>query len=419
MGNSGLSDPVPVRYTCVQDDTYSRNPVNNPLHMQRAFELARRAAGLVSPRPPVGAVIVRDGRVVGEGRTQPRPGLHAEVAAIQAAGAASRGATMYVSLEPHAHHGIALPCTDAIIAAGIKQVVCPIEDSNPMVSGNGFRQLRASGVEVEVGGTPEELRAAVELTEGFTKWVTMHRPFVTAKFAMSLDGRIATRTGDSKWITGDDARRAAHEMRAMSDAVMAGIGTVLQDDPRLTARVTPLPRTLLEHEGETEAATRPRLRVIVDTEGRMPPTAALLREPGHVLWVRGATSILPPLPPTAHSASSTIPGQIENAGADVEIIQLPRHADGVDLDALLVLLGQRGVCTVMVEGGGTLLGALFDRGLVDKVAGFIAPVIVGGRDAPGPVGGRGVEKITDALRLERVSYRQVGDDMLVSGYVKW
>ena len=396
----------------------SPNPVNHSLHMQRAFELARRAAGLVSPRPPVGAVIVRDGRVVGEGWTQPRPGLHAEVVAIHAAGAASRGATMYVSLEPHAHQGIALPCTDAIIAAGIKRVVCPIEDSNPQVSGNGFRQLRAAGVEVEVGGAPEELRAAVELTEGFTKWVTMHRPFVTAKFAMSLDGRIATRTGDSKWITGDDARRAAHEMRAMSDAVMAGIGTVLQDDPRLTARVTQLPRTPPEPREQTEPVPRPRLRVVVDTEGRMPPTAALLREPGHVLWARGEGTNPPPLPSKAHPASSTNLDQSENAGADVETIQLPRHADGVDLDALLGLLGQRGVCTVMVEGGGTLLGALFDRGLVDKVVGFIAPVVIGGKDAPGPVGGRGVEKITEALRLERVSYRQVGDDMLVTGYVK-
>ena len=375
--------------------------------MQRALVLARQAAGLVSPRPPVGAVIVRDGRVVGEGRTQPRPGLHAETASIQAAGAAANGAMMYVSLEPHAYQGVAPPCTDAIIAAGIKRVVCPIEDANPQVSGNGFRQLRASGIEVEVGGTADEVQVAVELVEGFAKWITLHRPFVTAKFAMSLDGRIATRTGDSKWITSDEARRAAHEMRAMSDAVMAGIGTVLQDDPRLTAR-SPSD----EHLG------RPRLRVIVDTDGRMPPTAALLREPGHVLWVRGGEAVFSPLPPGDPSTSSGQRGQGEGTKANVEVIALPRHTDGVDLDALLALLGQRDVCTVMVEGGGTLLGSLFDRGLVDRVAAFIAPVVIGGKGAPGPVGGMGVEKISDALRLERVSYRQVGGDMLVTGCVK-
>lgn len=398
----------------------SPQPVNNPSHARRALELARQAAGLVSPRPPVGAVIVRDGNVVGEGRTQPRPGMHAETAAIQSAGAATRGAAMYVSLEPHAYQGVAPPCTDAIIAAGIRRVICPIEDANPQVSGNGFRQLRAAGVEVEVGGTDEEVQTAGELVEGFAKWVTARRPFVTAKFAMSLDGRTATRSGDSKWITGDEARQAVHEMRAMSDAVMVGIGTVLIDDPRLTARVAAL------REPQGPVVVRPRLRVVVDTDGRMPPAAALLSKPGHVLWVRGkgaaasSTTREAPVfsPPPTERGTRGSGSQGEGTKANVESIELPRHEGGVDLDALLALLGQREVCTVMVEGGGTLLGGLFDRGLVDKVAAFIAPVVIGGKGAPGPVGGLGPGKISDGLRLEKVSYRQVGGDMLVMGYVK-
>ena len=379
-------------------------------HMRRAFELARQAAGGVSPRPPVGAVVVKDGRVAGEGATEPRPGRHAEAVALQAAGAAARGATMYVSLEPHAHQGIAPPCTDAIIAAGIAKVVCPIEDPGPQVSGNGFRQLRAGGVEVVAGGPEEDRRQAAELVEGFAQWVATRRPLVIAKFAMSLDGKIATRSGDSKWITSEESRRAAHEMRRTADAVIAGIGTVLRDDPRLTARSP-----------SGGYPGRPRLRVIVDTDGRMPSSAALLREPGRVLWVRGEAAGRPPLPsgdPSSAAGGSGQRGQEKDIKALIEAIELPRHPDGVDLDALVALLGEREACTVMVEGGGTLLGSMFDRGLVNKVAAFVAPVVIGGKAAPGPVGGAGVEKMAQALRLERVRFTPVGEDMLVTGYVK-
>ncbi len=374
----------------------------------RALDLARLAAGGVSPRPPVGAVIVRDGRSVGEGWTQPRPGPHAEVAAIQAAGAACRGATMYVSLEPHAHHGVAPPCTDAIIAAGISSVVCPIEDPNPQVSGNGFRQLRAAGIEVTVGGPAEDVRAAEELVEGFAKWITTKGPFVIAKFAMSLDGKIATSSGDSQWITGEQARQEAHRLRATADAVMVGIGTVLRDDPRLTAR------------GDQTPDGRPRLRVIVDTHGRMPSTARLLAERGDVLWVQGHGA--PGVADAAHASAAGSARTSEHHGdgkpaARLETVRLPASARGVDLDAVLRLLGQRDVCTLMVEGGGTLLGILFDLGLVDKVAAFIAPVVIGGKDAPGPVAGAGVGRIAQALRLEHVRHRVLGDDILVTGYV--
>jgi diaminohydroxyphosphoribosylaminopyrimidine deaminase/5-amino-6-(5-phosphoribosylamino)uracil reductase len=394
--------------------------------MRRALELARQAAGGVSPRPPVGAVVVKDGRAAGEGATEPRPGRHAEAVALQAAGAAARGATMYVSLEPHAHQGVAPPCTDAIIAAGIVKVVCPIEDPNPQVSGNGFRQLRAAGVEVVAGGPDEDRRQAAELVEGFAHWVATRRPLIIAKFAMSLDGKIATRSGDSKWITSEESRRVAHEMRRTADAVIAGIGTVLRDDPRLTARDVarspalrePFDRLRATPQGPGRPASRPRLRVIVDTDGRMPSSAALLREPGRVLWVRGGAAGRSPLPSGGPSTSSGQPVQGEGIQAMVEAIDLPRHPDGVDLDALVRLLGEREACTVMVEGGGTLLGSMFDRGLVNKVAAFVAPVVIGGKAAPGPVGGAGVEKMAQALRLERVRFTQVGEDMLVTGYVK-
>jgi len=358
-------------------------------HMQRAFELARQAAGGVSPRPPVGAVLVRGARVVGEGMTHPRPGPHAEVAAIAAAGRACKGATMYVSLEPHAHQGIAPPCTDAIIAAGISRLVCPIEDPNPLVSGNGFRQLRAAGIEVAVEGSEQDRRTATEIVEGFARWVVTKRPFVTAKFAMSLDGKIATRTGDSRWIASEEARRVAHEVRAMSDAVVAGIGTVLADDPRLTAR-----------DAQGKPTGRPRLRVVVDTNANMPRSAALLKEPGAVLWAVGHDT----------RPSFSTPG--------LEVVKLPTDNVGIDLKALLARLGELDCCSVLVEGGAKLLGSLFDLGLVDKVAVFVAPAVIGGAGAPSAVGGSGAAKMADALRLERVRYRQVGADMLVIGYVR-
>ncbi len=356
--------------------------------MQRAFDLARQAAGGVSPRPPVGAVIVREGRIVGEGHTDARPGPHAEVAALTAARGHALGATMYVTLEPHAHQGVALPCTEAILAAGISRVVCPIEDPNPLVSGNGFRQLRSNRVDVVVGGSPDELRTATELVEGFRKWVTTRRPFVIAKFAISLDGKIATRTGDSQWISGELSRQYAHRLRAASDAVMVGIGTVLKDDPLLTAR------------GDGAPPGRPKLRVVIDTRGRMPANARLLSESGNILWLRG------------DGATTKIgrPG--------LEAVDLSVRDGKVDLEAVMGLLGQREVCNVMVEGGGTLLGAMFDYHLIDKIEAFVAPVLVGGTSSPGPIGGEGVEKVADALRLDRVRMTPLGEDMLVRGYVK-
>jgi len=357
--------------------------------MERALDLARQVVGLVSPRPAVGAVLVREGRVIGEGATLPEPGPHAEIVALGQAGNAARGATLYCTLEPCSHTGATPPCTDAIIAAGVKRVVCPVVDPHPPVDGKGFQALRRAGIQVVTEVDADDTAAARELIEGFTTYVLTGRPLVTAKFAMSLDGKIATRTGASQWITGPEARTAAHALRASADAVMTAIGTVLADDPRLTAR-----------DGDGEYTGRPRLRVVVDTDGRLPQTARLLREPGGVLWAR----------------SQGAPPAFDTPG--LEAIDLPRRKEGVDLEALVDELGRRGTTALLVEGGGRLLGSLFDLRLVDKVAAFIAPVVIGGEAAPGPVGGTGVDALAAATRLERTGVRRLGHDVLITGHVR-
>ena len=355
--------------------------------MRRAFELAWRAVGLTSPNPPVGAVLARDDRVVGEGFTQPAGQSHAEIVALTRAGDLSRGATLYVTLEPCSHHGRTPPCTDAIIAAGVAEVWVSTTDKNPRISGSGIDQLRRAGITVHVGQGQHE---ADELAAPHAKLITTGRPLVTAKFAMSLDGKIATRSGDSKWITGEESRRYVHELRALSDAIMAGIGTVIADDPQLTARRpdgTPLPRQ--------------PLRVVVDSSGRIPPESTLLKQPGETLvaTVGGSEEKL---------------ASLEDAGAVV--LAVPESVGRVDLLALLRELGDRGVTSVFVEGGATLLGSLFDAGLVDRIVGFVAPVIIGGGSALSPVGGVGVDRMVDALTLSDVQAQTFGADVAVTGW---
>lgn len=356
-------------------------------YLARALALAEEAAGGVSPRPPVGAVIVSNGDVVGEGMTEPRPGVHAEVAAIRSAGERARGATLYCTLEPHAHQGVAPPCTEEIIATGISTLVCPIVDPNPQVNGNGFRRLRSAGIEV-INDAPIEIRErAEEIVSGF-KMLTLHgRPQFTLKYAMSLDGRIATSGGESQWITGEAARAEAHRLRRTSDAVLTGIGTVLADNPRMTARTA-----------DGSATGRPRLRIVLDTQRRMPADAALLNESGNVLWIVSEEA-----------------GQAHNN--NVETIALPSQDGHIELVALAKLLGDRGCCDVLVEAGGVLAGAFAEADLIDRVAAFIGPMIIGGEKAPGPVGGNGAERLADSLKLERVRQKAIGNDILVTGRV--
>ncbi len=355
-------------------------------YMDEALSLAHQAVGRVSPNPAVGAVLVKDGRVVGRGVTQPSGGAHAEVMALQEAGHAAHGATLYVTMEPHAHQGRTPPCTDALIAADIAEVHISILDPNPLVDGKGKAALDAAGIPVIVGERAKEAR---RLIEAFAKHVTTGLPFVTAKFAASLDGRTATSSGESQWITGPESRREAHRLRAEHDAVMVGIGTALADDPQLTARDLP------------EPPTRQPLRVVVDSRGRLPVDARLLGAPGRTLVAAARIG------PRRRRA-------LEKAGA--EVLVLPGDGVRVDTAALLGLLGQRGITSVLVEGGGTLLGTLFDQRLVDRVVAFIAPVIIGGRRAAPAIGGERASALAHAPRLRDVVYRQLGEDTMVVGY---
>ena len=354
--------------------------------MHRALELARMSVGETSPNPPVGAVVARDGRIVGEGRTQPAGQAHAEVVALRQAGELARGATLYVTLEPCSHYGRTPPCTDAIIAAGVAEVHASMVDPNPQVGGRGLELLREAGVKVVLGEGQAE---AEELAAPHAKFIRTGLPLVTLKFAMSLDGKIATRTGDSKWITGEDSRRYVHKLRAQNDVIMAGIGTVLADDPQLTAR-----------DGSDVPLPRQPLRVVVDSRGNLRPDATMLRQPGKSLVAVSEIS------DGAREALMTV-------GA--EIFAAPTGNGRVDLRALLTELGRRGLTSVFVEGGGALAGSLFDARLVDRVVAFVAPVIIGGDRAPSPVGGQGATLMSGAIRLSDVRIERFGADVAVIG----
>ncbi|MCX7624042.1 MAG: bifunctional diaminohydroxyphosphoribosylaminopyrimidine deaminase/5-amino-6-(5-phosphoribosylamino)uracil reductase RibD [Thermomicrobium sp.] len=363
--------------------------------MQRAIALAWRAAGRVAPNPAVGAVIVRDGRVVGEGCTKPPGGPHAEIVALQAAGDQARGATLYVTLEPCAHYGRTPPCVEAIVRAGIQRVVVALRDPYPEVDGRGIAALRAAGVEVDVG---VEAPSAAEVVAGYLKRLRTGLPEVTLKYAMTLDGRLATRTGHSRWITGPEARRYAHQLRDRHDAILVGVGTVLRDDPELTTR--------LDAADCGDGGPPHPLRVVLDSRARTPPTARLLSRgiPGRTLIV--TTDAAPPDRLVA----------LREAGA--ELLTVPARCGKVDLRGALGELARRGTNSVLVEGGGLVLGSLFDEALVDRVVVFVAPVLVGGADAPVPLTGRGVATMEEAVRLRDVRVRRLGSDVVFEGRVR-
>lgn len=371
--------------------------------MKRALRLAARGAGRTSPNPMVAAVIVAGGRLVGEGHHKQVGGPHAEVWALRQAGDAARGATMYVTLEPCSHYGRTPPCTDAIIAAGISTVIAAVPDPNPKVNGEGIKRLRDAGIEVEVGVLEQQAR---QLNAAYLKHTTTGLPLVSLKAAMSLDGKIATRTGESKWITGERARKFGHKLRAAHDAVMVGIGTVLADDPRLTARVGRRLREACDggvHEPRPQAGRGP-LRLVVDSAARTPPEAAVLRadERSPVIAVTG-------------SAPEERIEALRRAGATVWT--LPAAGERVDLAALLRRLGEEQVQSVLIEGGGTLASAALAAGLVDRVYFFLAPLIIGGAAAPSAVDGEGVARLSETWRITNMRVRRIGEDLLITGDV--
>jgi diaminohydroxyphosphoribosylaminopyrimidine deaminase/5-amino-6-(5-phosphoribosylamino)uracil reductase len=360
-------------------------------YMECALSLARLAMGYTSPNPAVGAVVVKDGLAVGMGYTQPAGSEHAEVMALRQAGDKAQGATMYVTLEPCSHYGRTPPCTQAIIDAGISEVHIALLDPNPVVSGRGVGRLNERGIKTHIGICQQE---AYEINEAYIKHITTGLPFVVAKFAMSLDGKIATKTGDSKWITKEEARKYAHALRYTVDAIMVGVNTIVADNPRLTAKGCG---------GRGGIGKMQPLRLVVDSKGRVPLNAHIFEPPGEVLLA------------VAAPFDSVKKEKFVEAG--VEVLELPAREGSVDIVELLKLLGKREIVTVLVEGGGKLLGSLFDHHLVDKVLAFISPIIIGGCEAVS-VGGNGVDNMAKALRLSRVDIKSFGDDILVSGYVE-
>jgi diaminohydroxyphosphoribosylaminopyrimidine deaminase/5-amino-6-(5-phosphoribosylamino)uracil reductase len=352
--------------------------------MDRALRLAKRGLGRTSPNPPVGAVVVRDGEVVAEAYHHGAGKPHAEAEALEAAGERARGAAIYVTLEPCCHYGRTPPCAPALIHAGIKRVVAPFADPDPRVAGKGFDELRRAGVEVVVGIGQKE---AESLIEAHRKYVTERMPFVTLKMAASLDGKIATRAGRSRWISSEKARRWSRRLRRLNDAIMVGLGTVIADDPELLAG---------------KAGGRQPLRVVVDSLARLPLDARLL-----------SNSRQPPLIAVTGKADPQKVEQLRELGA--EVVAVPSDDGRVDLRELLRKLAEREVTSVVVEGGGTLAASFLEKGLVDRVAIVIAPIILGGQKAPTPVEGEGVEDVAQALRVLDVEVRRLGPDILVQG----
>ena len=355
--------------------------------MARALGLAAEGTGQVSPGPLVGCVITTsDGEVIGEGFYVYEKLKHAETLALEQAGGRARGATAYVSLEPHAHFGKTPPCTDALIAAGIKRLVAPIQDPNPKVSGRGFDHLRSAGLEVSSGLMARE---AKKVNEKYFHSMETGRPFVHLKLAASLDGKIATRTGDSRWITGMESRARAHELRHEYDVILIGAGTALADNPLLTDR-------------SGKRRRRPLIRVVLDEKLQTDPESQLVQ-----------TAKEEPVLIFAGQSFDTKKAEgLQSRG--VEIVS--DSFKGRDLLVVMEELGKRSLQSVLVEGGATIAGNLIDAGLVDKVTFFLAPVIIGGRDAPSAIGGDGAESLIDALELVDVEMVQRGRDIEVTGY---
>lgn len=355
--------------------------------MRRALELAERGRGHVEPNPLVGAVLARDGAIVGEGWHQKFGEAHAEINALAAAGAAARGATLYVTLEPCCHKGKTPPCTDALIRAGVARVVAAMRDPFPQVAGQGAARLHAAGIAVDMNICETEARRlnAPYLT------LLGGRPYVHAKWAMTLDGKIATRSGDSKWISNEASRKKVHALRGRMDAVVIGIGTALADDPMLTTR-PPGPRTAV--------------RIVLDTQARLTAAGRLVKTAREVplMIVTG-----PSAPPAAQRA-------LEDMGAQLLAIPSATESGRPDVSLLLAELGRRRMTNILVEGGSGVLGSFRDAGLIDEVHVFVAPVLAGGAAAKSPLAGHGVDKVSEAFRLTEWKVEPIQGDLYVHGW---
>ena len=357
--------------------------------MEHTLTLASKASGRTSPNPMVGAVIVREGKIVGEGYHQRAGEAHAEVHALNQAKELADGATMYVTLEPCCHWGRTPPCTESVIRAKIANIFVAMKDPNPQVAGKGIHQLEEAGIRVHVGLCEAEAR---HLNEVFIKYITTQQPFVILKSAISLDGKIATASGESQWITSKAARLKGHEIRAQVDAILVGIGTVLRDNPSLTTR---LPGRVNEDP----------IRVVVDSRGRTPLDSKVFNPDSNATTLIAVTEKAP---------SEKIEA-LKSAGADVFTVK--EKEERVCLRGLMQELGRKEITSVLIEGGGEINAAALQAGIVDKLMFFIAPKLIGGKDAPGPIGGAGVARLAKAFELRNLKMTPIDTDFLIEGYL--
>lgn len=356
-------------------------------YMARALQLALRGAGHTRPNPMVGAVLVKDGRIIGEGWHKQYGGPHAEVNAFASATEDPEGATLYVSIEPCSHYGKTPPCADLIIRKKVARVVAALEDPNPLVSGRGFRKLRANGIRVTVGVLAEEAR---HINDVFLTYVTRKRPFVLYKAAMSLDGKIACHTGESQWISSEKSREEVQRLRGILSGIMVGAGTVIADDPRLTCRM---------EEYENPA------RIIVDGKLRVPVESRIFHEPGRNIIL------------TTSEASPEKKKALENLG--VEMIEADSEEPGkVDLKSAMLALGIKGIDGILLEGGPTLAASALEAGIIDAVRFYIAQKIIGGREAPSPFAGTGAAYMNEVVPLTDAVYGTSGDDLWIQAYIQ-
>jgi diaminohydroxyphosphoribosylaminopyrimidine deaminase/5-amino-6-(5-phosphoribosylamino)uracil reductase len=358
--------------------------------MKRALDLAKKGEGYTSPNPMVGAVIVKDGRIIGEGYHEKYGSHHAEINAFNNATEDVEGATIYVTLEPCSHYGKTPPCANKIVEKKIKKAVVCLQDPNPLVSGKGIELLRSNGIEVVTGVLEQEGK---KLNEVFLKYITTKFPFVFLKTAMTLDGKIAAYTGDSKWITNEESRQFVHQLRHKASGIMVGLGTILADDPMLNTR-------LKDKKGKDPH------RIIVDTHARTPLTAKILN------MDTDADTIIA----VSDNADQEKVRLLEKKGA--EIIVTPLKNGHVDLLYLMKELGERKIDSILLEGGGTLNFSALESGIVDKLYAFMAPKIIGGSEAKTPVEGKGISSIKDAIQVENIELQRFGSDVMIEGYIK-
>jgi len=354
--------------------------------MKRALLLAQKGKGRTSPNPLVGAVLVKRGKVVGEGYHAKAGEAHAEIVALRKAGKEARGSTLYVNLEPCTHYGKTPPCAPAVIQAGVRRVVVGMVDPNPVVKGKGISTLRKAGIDVHSGTLEKECKT---LNEAFCKYILMKVPFVILKAAATLDGRIATRDGESKWISSEASRRLVHQLRNEVDAVVVGVGTVLRDDPLLTARIR---------------GGRDPVRIILDSRLRIP-------EDARVIGISSSRTLIATTPLAPKDKIE----RLDKAGAQVLLIESKNGK--VDLRAFLSKMGEMGMMSVLVEGGGRVNGAFLDEGLVDKFLLFLSPRLMGDPQSPGIFQGKGFEHLKDSISVKDVKVKRIGEDILVEGYM--